>query len=34
MKTLLIAGTTVAALATANLAPAMAERTKAPSQVV
>ena len=34
MKTLLIAGTTVALLAAANLAPAMAETTKPVSQVV
>jgi hypothetical protein len=34
MKTLLLAGTTIAALAAANLAPAMAETTKPVSQVV
>jgi hypothetical protein len=34
MKTLLLAGTTVAALAAANLAPVMAETTKPVSQVV
>src|SRR5436853_671936 len=34
MKTLLIAGTTVALLAAANLAPAMAQATKPVSQVV
>src|SRR5258708_38323760 len=34
MKTLLFAGTTVAALAAANLAPAMAQATKPVSQVV
>src|SRR5436853_3960510 len=34
MKTLLIAGTTVALLAAANLAPAMAQATKPTSQVV
>src|ERR1700749_769975 len=34
MKTLLLAGTTVAALAAANLAPAMAQATKPVSQVV
>ena len=34
MKTLLLAGTTIAALAAANLAPVMAETTKPVSQVV
>ncbi len=34
MKTLLLAGTTVAVLAAANLSPAMAETTKPVSQVV
>jgi PAP2 superfamily len=34
MKTLLLAGTTLAVLAAANLAPAMAQATKPPSQVV
>src|SRR5260370_4775651 len=34
MKTLLLAGTTVAVLAAANLAPAMAQATKPVSQVV
>src|ERR1700726_3102304 len=34
MKTLLLAGTTVAALAAANLSPAMAQATKPVSQVV
>ena len=34
MKTLLIAGTTVALLAAANLAPATAQATKPVSQVV
>src|SRR5215813_14164087 len=34
MKTLLLAGATVAALAAANLAPAMAQATKPVSQVV
>ena len=34
MKTLLLAGTTIAALAAANLAPVMAETTKPVSPVV
>ena len=34
MKTLLLVGTTVVALAAANLAPAMAQATKPVSQVV
>ena len=34
MKTLLLAGTTVAVLAAANLVPAMAQATKLVSQVV
>ena len=34
MKTLFLAGATVAALAAADLAPAMAETTKPVSQVV
>jgi hypothetical protein len=34
MKTLLLAGTTVALLAAANLVPAMAQATKPVSQVV
>jgi hypothetical protein len=34
MKTLLLAGTTVAVLAAANLVPAMAQATKPVSQVV
>src|SRR5438105_9981308 len=34
MKTLFLAGTTIAALAAANLAPVMAETTKPVSQVV